>query len=117
MDNNFQHSRRAVYRIVYPVRERPTLLIGPDSFSVMDCSELGLRYQVADAHLPAVGETLEAIVRFRRGSEVPVKGEVVRVEHGTVALWFRSQPIPLTEVMSERRYLESTDQTPPSVGR
>jgi hypothetical protein len=111
MANNFQHSRRAVYRIVYPVRERPTLHIGADGFSVMDCSELGLRYQVADAHLPAVGETVSGTIRFRRGSEVPVTGEVVRVEHGTVALWFRSQPIPIGEVMSERKYLESTAPT------
>jgi hypothetical protein len=109
MANNFQHSRRAVYRVVYPVRERPSFLVGADSFSVMDCSELGLRYQVSDAHLPGLGETVSGLLRFRRGAEVRVAGEVVRVEHGTVALWFRSQPIPLAEVMNERRYLESAD--------
>src|SRR4051812_2123213 len=86
-----QHARRAVYRVVYPVRERPTLQVGSESFSVMDCSELGLRYQVQEAHLPTLGATVSGILHFRRGAEVPVTGEVVRVESGTVAVWFRSQ--------------------------
>lgn len=112
MANNFQHSRRAVYRVVYPVRERPSFLFRGESFSVIDCSELGLRYQVPDVYAPDVGTTISGVVHFRRGSEVPVTGEVVRVEHGTCALWFRTESIPLAEMMSERRYLESVDHTP-----
>lgn len=111
MANNFHHSRRAVYRVVYPVRERPSFLMDGASFSVIDCSELGLRYQVPDVHRPEVGTTVSGHVRFRRGSEVPVTGEVIRVENGTVALWFRTQAISLTEMMTERRYLESADHS------
>jgi PilZ domain-containing protein len=109
MTPHFQHSRRAVYRVVYPVRERPTFLTKGESFSVLDCSELGMRYQTPDVHRPELGTTIAGHVRFRRGIEVPVTGEVIRTENGTVALWFRAQGIPLTEIMTERRYLESTD--------
>jgi hypothetical protein len=109
MSSSFQHTRRAVYRIVYPVRERPSFHIGTETFSVIDCSELGLRYEVPDAHIPTLGSTVSGTVQFRRGSSVPVTGEVVRVERGTAALWFRSEAIPLGEVLQERQYLESTD--------
>lgn len=104
----FQHSRRAVYRVVYPVRERPTFAVGPESFSVVDCSELGLRYQVPEVHRPNVGDTIAGRVRFRRGVDVSVSGEVVRVQDGTVALWFRSESIPFAEMVAERERVEST---------
>lgn len=107
MPTPFQHSRRAVYRVVYPVRERPTLVVGSESFSIIDCSELGLRYQVPDLHRPNVGGTVAGRVRFRRGVEIPVNGEVVRVQDGTVALWFRTEAIPLAEMVAERERVES----------
>jgi hypothetical protein len=109
MSTPFQPSRRAVYRVVYPVRERPTFSVGTDSFSVIDCSELGLRYQVPEFHRPAVGSTVGGRVRFRRGVEVQVSGEVVRVQDGTVALWFRSGAIPLAEMVAERERVESAE--------
>lgn len=109
MPTPFLPSRRAVYRVVYPVRERPTFSIGPDSFSVIDCSELGLRYQVPEFHRPTVGATVGGRVRFRRGVEVQVSGEVVRVQDGTVALWFRTEAIPLAEMVAERERVESAE--------
>jgi hypothetical protein len=110
MSSSFQHTRRAVYRIVYPVPQRPSLQIGAETFPVIDCSELGLRYQVPDAYVPTLGSTVSGTVQFRRGAAVPVTGEVVRVERGTVALWFRSEAIPLGEILQERQYVESADQ-------
>ena len=107
MSTPFQHSRRAVYRVVYPVRERPTFAVGAESFSVIDCSELGLRYQVPEVHRPAVGATVAGRVHFSRGVDFAVSGEVVRVQDGTVALWFRSEAIPYSEMVVERQRVES----------
>lgn len=107
MATPFQHSRRAVYRVVYPVRERPTFIVGAESFSVIDCSELGVRYQVPEAHRPGVGITVAGRMRFSRGLEVPVSGEVVRVQDGTVALRFRTEAIPSAEMVAERERVES----------
>lgn len=107
MATPFQHSRRAVYRVVYPVLDRPTISVGADSFSVIDCSELGLRYQVPELHRPEVGSTVVGTVHFLRGVEIPVSGEVVRVQEGTVALWFRTEAIPYAEMVVERERVES----------
>ena len=110
MSTPFQHSRRAVYRVVYPVRRRPTFSVGDDSFSVIDCSELGLRYQVPEIHRPTVGATITGRVRFRRGIEIAVSGEVVRVQDGAVALWFGTAAIPFAEMVTERDQVESGER-------
>ena len=78
-----------------------------ESFSVIDCSELGVRYQVPEAHRPSVGATVAGRVRFHRGVEIAVSGEVVRVQDGTVALWFRTEAIPYSEMVAERERVES----------
>ena len=51
-------SRRALYRIVYPIDERPTFEIGRFVYEVIDCSERGLRYEVKDRRVPALGTPL-----------------------------------------------------------
>jgi hypothetical protein len=109
MSAPYENSRRAVYRVVYPVMERPTFALPGETFPVLDCSELGMRYESRD-HRPELGSTLAGVVRFRRGAEVPVTGEVIRVEKGTIAIWFGAQGIPLSEVLAERAYLSSASE-------
>jgi hypothetical protein len=107
-----QQSRRAVYRVVYPAAERPHFLVdagqagvAAGDCEVIDCSELGLRYQATGSPLPAVGDTVEGRVVFRRGVEVPVAGEVVRVQEAKVALWFRTLALSFTVIVAEQEYL------------
>jgi hypothetical protein len=109
MSAPYEHSRRAVYRVVYPVTERPSFVLPDESFPVLDCSELGMRYE-SRTHRPDLGTTLSGVVRCRRGAEVSVSGEVIRVESGTVAVWFRSRGIPLSDVLAERAYLASAHE-------
>lgn len=92
--------------MVYPPGERPTFVRDGEMFAIIDCSELGLRFEVMDYH-PEVGATMSGAVRFRRGVEVPVTGEVVRVDASSVALWFGARGIPLSEILAERAYLAS----------
>ena len=102
-----QQSRRAVYRIIYPIPERPTITLGEDVFPIVDCSELGLRFEVPRDHVPDVGVVVHGHVTFRRGAEVPVAGEVVRLQDGTVALWFRNLGIPFGDILAEQKYLRA----------
>jgi hypothetical protein len=111
MSAPYQHSRRAVYRVVYPPGERPTFAVPAQRFTVLDCSELGMRYECVD-HLPELGTTLSGVLRFRRGAEVSVTGEVIRVEKGTVALWFGARGVPLSEILAERSYLSKVVDEP-----
>ncbi len=93
--------------MVYPIAERPRLLVGQGDLEVLDCSELGLRYEAADPHHPEVGATVEGRVIFNRGVEIPVAGEVVRIQGGTIALWFRALALSYTVIVAEQEYLRS----------
>jgi hypothetical protein len=101
-----ESSRRAVYRIVYPLAERPTFETGRFLFEVIDCSENGIRYEVRDRRIPAVGTELGGKLVFRRGEEVEIQGLVLRAQSGVVVLSL-DPPLPFAEVLAEQRYLRS----------
>ncbi len=60
-------SRRALYRVVYPMADHPVIEIGRHVHDVIDVCERGLRYEVLERGLPAVGTQLRGVVKFRRG--------------------------------------------------
>jgi hypothetical protein len=99
-------SRRALYRVVYPLAERPTLQIGRHLYEVVDCSEQGLRVEMRGGRHPIVGTQIEGILQFRRGDEVEIFGTVFRVFAGAVVLSL-DPPLPFAEVLAEQRYLRS----------
>jgi hypothetical protein len=98
-------SRRALYRITYPLSERPFFDLGRLSFAIVDCSEQGLRYEVLGRALPAVGSRVGGTIRFRRGVEAEVTGEVTRARAGLVVLLLDSPGIRFSDILLEQRYL------------
>src|SRR5262245_60689077 len=100
-------SRRALYRVVYPMSERPVFEVGRFRYEVIDCSELGIRYEVKDRRVPALGTPIGGVVVFRRGGSVEITGEVIRTRAGTVALALDSPGVPFSEILAEQRYLRS----------
>lgn len=104
-------SRRALYRVVYPLHERPLFVVGRYTFDVIDCSELGLRYSVKDRRLPALGTAIGGTVEFKRGGSVEVTGEVIRTRGATVALALDTPGVPFGDILAEQRYLRSRGYT------
>lgn len=105
-----EQSRRAVYRIVYPLVERPTLQVGRFLYEVVDCSENGLRYEVRDRRVPALGTVLGGELQFRRGVEIDITGEVIRTMGDLVVLAL-DPALPFGEVLAEQRYLRARGYT------
>lgn len=103
-------SRRSLYRIIYPLLERPTLEVGRGLYEVVDCSESGLRYEVRGRRPPPVGTQLGGTLKFRRGDHVTVTGEVIRVTAGTVVLAL-DPPISFADILAEQRYLRGRGYT------
>ncbi|HXT18575.1 MAG TPA: PilZ domain-containing protein [Gemmatimonadaceae bacterium] len=100
-------SRREQYRIQYPQAERPTLEIGRLFYEVLDCSEGGLRYEVRLGRpLPVPGSQISATLAFRRGEELDIVGEVLRVGADFVVLHLEP-PLPYSEILAEQRYLRA----------
>src|SRR5579871_972709 len=100
-------SRRALYRIVYPLVERPAFEIGRNVYEVIDCSERGLRYEVKDRRMPALGTPLAGTVLFRRGASIVITGEVIRTRAGTVVLALDPPGVPFFDILAEQRFLRA----------
>jgi hypothetical protein len=95
---------REHYRVAYPTSLRPKLLVHGVSFDVVDISERGVRFRLGTAAAPERGFEVQGVIRFRRGETVTVRGSVLRVVQGEVAVHLE-EGIPLRVVMDEQRFL------------
>ncbi len=97
---------RSLFRIRYPLRERPSLVVDGVAHEVVDCCEGGIRF-VGGRESWATGSTLEGLLTLRGGSTVAVRGRVLRVQEGEVAVALDSPGIPFAAILEEQRYLRS----------
>ena len=96
--------QRSLYRIPYPVQERPTFEAGGSAYQVLDCSERGIRYAL-NGRAPGLRAVVTGTLRFRRGQAVEIEGEVVRIQDGCVALHLYPPGIPLRIIFQEQLHL------------
>ncbi|MBI3789766.1 MAG: PilZ domain-containing protein [Gemmatimonadetes bacterium] len=98
--------RRWHYRIRFPERAVPHLVIGREPRRVLDVSEGGLRYLLADAETaPEVDAEFAATLRLHEGREVAVRAVVARVEGRKVSCRLHPPGIPLNVMFAEQRWL------------
>jgi len=104
-------SRRAHFRIVYPLTERPAFEVGRSVYEIIDCSELGLRFEVRDRKVFLAGTPMEGTVQFRRGESIDVSGQVLRAQGGMVVLILDAPGITFSGILGEQRYLRAKGYT------
>jgi hypothetical protein len=96
---------RAFPRVQYPSHRRPYLVTRDEICEVVDCSERGLRFGGA-IEVPVPGAVVSARVCFRSGTEVAVRGRVVRVQGGEVAMELEAKHgIPAEVIAAEEAAL------------
>ena len=98
-------SERQFYRLDFPPKERPQLIIGTQSMPIVECSEGGLRYEPAAGHRPEIGEQIAGVVRFRRAGDFEVTGTVSRTQGSNIVLVFERPGLPYAAIMQEQRFL------------
>jgi hypothetical protein len=98
-------NRRDFYRIPYPPDDRPRFVLGDNISEVLDCSERGLRFKSSSPDIPALGGCVMGRLRFQRGEELHLRGEVVRVENDEVAISLVESGIPFGTILQEQFYL------------
>ncbi len=98
--------KRANYRVHFPRAERPLLVINEHHYEVVDCSVRGLCC-IVNAWQPrlVLGDQIEGLVRFRDRAQAPVRGLVVRIQEGEIALYLPDTEIPFAILRGEERYL------------
>lgn len=103
----YQH-HRAYYRIEYPHAVRPEFSPAGQTRAapVVDCCERGFRFAAtSSAAEVAEGNTVAGELRFRDGETIPVRGVVVRVQEGEVAVHLDREPIPFKRILREQMFL------------
>lgn len=98
------HQRRQLYRIVYPLKGRPRIQVGEESFAVVDLCERGIRFLHSEAPGFKIGQNVQAVVHFADGSSLEVQGSVMRV-HDKQTVIHLGVPISPAKVLQEQRYL------------
>lgn len=93
-----------LYRIQFPTPERPTFEANDCQYTVLDCSETGIRYRV-NGPLPDVGTEVSGVLRLRRGEDIEVEGEVVRLYDHEVGLRLKPPGIPLRTIIAEQLFI------------
>ena len=96
---------RAHYRLAYPARERPQLLLDDTEVEVVCCSEGGLRFRAPDGPAPEPGTCVQGTLVFRFGGREEVEGAVVRVQDGEVAVHLTERGVPFSRIWEEQRWL------------
>lgn len=97
-------NRREYYRIPFPETDRPRMVVGTSISEVIECSERGLSFQPA-AECGDVGDVVEGRIRFPRGVELSIRGDVVRVGDDRVSLALRGTGIPFAVIFQEQLHL------------
>ncbi len=96
--------RRELYRIVYPLKARPRLMVAGESCPVVDLCERGIRFQYLGARGFKMGETVHGVVLFADGTSLSIEGTVMRVQ-GKQAVLHLGTPISHAKVLQQQRYL------------
>lgn len=92
------------YRVLYPVAVRPVFTTGATEYRVVDLSEGGMRCALGDLPHPELGTMMEGTIKFKRGHQRTLRGEVVRLGVGFMALRL-DVGVPFAVMIDEQRYL------------
>jgi hypothetical protein len=101
-----EHSRRAYYRIRYPIDDRPTLELGEERWEVVDVAEFGCGFLTRPGDAFHKGELVRGRLRIGTRHDLTIEGIVVWRRSDHAALKF-NRPIPFKVVLDEQRYLKS----------
>jgi hypothetical protein len=104
------NNARSEYRIVYPFAARAQLRVGGARIPVIDCSERGLRLELAAS--PDTLADASGLVRGRlslaQGVDVEVTGHVLRTDDASFAIrLIEESRIPLPLIYEEQRHLRA----------
>lgn len=104
---DYEYNRREVYRLRYPLKERPAFDTGEDVFAVVDISEHGLRFFTRKRSTYELGQQVEGeLVLLENAGRRRLCGVVVRIDMGGIALQLHEDcPIPFAMMIAEQQRL------------
>ena len=94
--------RREHFRVEYPSRYRPKLVIAESEYDVLDLSESGVKFSCSDGR--GLEHKIHATITFHDGENLEIEGEAFRSGYNEIALRLVKR-VPLRRTVKEQRHL------------
>ncbi|MDV2478772.1 MAG: DnaJ domain-containing protein [bacterium] len=94
--------RREHFRVEYPSRYRPKLIIAESEYDILDLSESGVRFSCSNGKV--LEHKIHATITFHDGEALKIEGEVFRSGDNEMALRLVKR-VPLRRIVKEQRHL------------
>jgi c-di-GMP-binding flagellar brake protein YcgR len=101
--------RRQYFRIRYPAKLAPEIVIWARNFRVVDISEMGVRFTNPDKLEFPIGYVVRGVITFYDKESLQVSGSVAWANGDDVALRL-VKGIPFSRVLSEQAFLRRAEQ-------
>jgi hypothetical protein len=102
---------REHFRLKYPPYQEPILVINREQYVIKDISEKGVKFNIhgikhnIDIFLE-LREEIKGTIDFKGRGSFNIKGKIVRInERIKIAVIKLDNPIPLSQIMAEQRFL------------
>ena len=95
-----RNNQRAYFRLSYPLRMRPTLILDRNQYKVSEVSECGLRFQIKSEDCFEIGNVIRGMITFSDGGQTGISGTIFRREKQEVVV------APLEGITFQRLVIE-----------
>lgn len=96
--------RRQYYRLKYPKKARPVMLVEDQLFQVCETSEKGLRVIMSNIASLYRGLRLSGTVRLHSNQEVDIEGSILRFDNDEVVVQL-DKGLSFRDMVSEQRHI------------
>jgi len=97
-------NKRELYRISYPVNDRPTLKFQGNEFEVTNISEKGIRFICKQCSEFKIDVEVKCIITFHDNESYALDGKILHIYKSAVVMNF-TRDIPFERIIKEQRYI------------
>jgi hypothetical protein len=97
-------NKRELYRITYPVNDRPILKLQGNEFEVINISEKGIKFICKQCSEFKIDVAVQCTVTFRDNTSFLLEGKISQTYKHAVVICLTGS-IPLGRIIQEQRYI------------
>ncbi len=99
-----EKNKRELYRITYPVHNRPILKLLGNTFEVINISEKGIKILCTQCSGFKIDVAVQFTLTFRDNKSFSLEGKILQI-YKRAAVISLTKNIPLERIIQEQRYI------------
>ena len=97
-------NKRELYRIAYPVNDRPILKLLGNEFEVINISEKGIKFICKQCTEFTIDAEVKCTLTFRDHESFLLEGKISQIYKSAVVICL-TRSLPLKRIIQEQRYI------------